>query len=190
MEASIRRNVIRRNYLIPINEIICILRVRTKFFNMSLINIYAPIEEKEESIEDQFYAKLEQIYDSSPSNDVKIIIGDMNAQIGKEDVFQGTIGAHSLHQISNDNGQRLIDFAMSKNLIISSTFYPRKNIHKQTWVSPDGNTLNQIDHVMIDKRRASRIMNVRMYRGASCGWDHFPVKVVFRRRSTRANKGR
>ena len=56
-------------------------------------------------------------------------------------------------------------------------------------LEPDGNTFNQIAHVMIDKRRASSITNVRTYRGASCGWDHFLVKVVFRRRSTRANMG-
>ena len=116
-------------------------------------------------------------------------MGDANAHIGKEVAFQGTIGAQSLHQNSNDNGHRLIDFAMSRNLVISSTFFTRKNIYKQTWVSPDGNSFNQIDHILVDRRWASSVMNVRTYRGASCGSDHFLVKMIYRCRITRAMMG-
>jgi hypothetical protein len=39
----------------------------------------------------------------SPSYDVKIVIGDMNTQVGKEDIHCPTIGKHSLHENTNDN---------------------------------------------------------------------------------------
>ena len=58
---------------------------------------------------------------------------------------------------SNDNGNRLVDFATSKNLIVKSTRFPHRNIHKHTCTSPDGITHNQIDHVLVDKRRQSNI---------------------------------
>jgi len=62
---------------------------------------------------------------------------------------------------------------------ISSTSFPHKDIQKQTWKSPEGSTNNQIDHVMIDKRGASNIMDARNYRGAKSDSDHYLVKVNY-----------
>jgi hypothetical protein len=45
-----------------------------------------------------------------------------------------------LHEISNDNGVRVVNLATSKNLIVKSTMFPHLNIHKFTWTSTDGNT--------------------------------------------------
>jgi hypothetical protein len=56
--------------------------------------------------------------------------------------------------VSNGNGTRLIDFAVSRNMVISSMRFPHNDIHKETWISPDGHTRSQIDHVLIDARHA------------------------------------
>jgi exonuclease III len=93
----------------PVNERISRLRVRGKFFNCSIINAHAPTEEKSE--EETFYEGLERAYDEAPRGDIKIVFGDMNAQIGREDIYLPTIGKRGLHQQSNDNGIRLINFA-------------------------------------------------------------------------------
>jgi hypothetical protein len=61
-----------------------------------------------------------------------VTVGDFNAQIGKEVMFKPTFGKESLHDISNDNGSKLINFAISSDLVISITYFPRKNIHKHT----------------------------------------------------------
>ena len=37
-----------------------------------------------------------------------------------------TIGQESLHQHSNDNGVRLVNFATSKNLVVKSTMFPHR----------------------------------------------------------------
>lgn len=66
---------------LPINGRICTLRVRTKFFNLTLINVHAETEDKEDIIKDAFYSKLEQIFDKIPSNDIKIVLEDFNAKI-------------------------------------------------------------------------------------------------------------
>jgi hypothetical protein len=44
--------------------------VRTKFFNLTIVNAYAPTEDKDELLKDQFYYKLEHAYVTTPSNDV------------------------------------------------------------------------------------------------------------------------
>ena len=45
---------------------------------------------------------------------MKIVLGDFNAEIGRENTFKPTIGNESLHQDSNDNGVRIVSFATSK----------------------------------------------------------------------------
>lgn len=69
---------------------------------------------------------------------------------------------------------------MARNMGISSTTFPHKNIHKQTWVSPDGRIRNQIDHVVVDGRIKRCKMDVRCMRGSSGISEHFIVKTKIR----------
>jgi hypothetical protein len=80
--------------------------------------------------------------------------------LGGEGIFKSTIWNETLPEDSNDNGVRLVIIATSKNLVVESTMFPRQNIHKYTWTSPDRKTHNQIDHVLIDRRWHSSILDV------------------------------
>ncbi|XP_039300566.1 craniofacial development protein 2-like [Nilaparvata lugens] len=110
-----------------INERIGVLRVRGRFFNLSIINCHAPTEEKPDEEKDTFYGDLERAYNACPKHDIKVLMGDMNAKIGREEIYKQQAGSHSLHNESNLNGIRLINFAASKGMVISSTSFPRKN---------------------------------------------------------------
>jgi hypothetical protein len=46
---------------------------------------------------------------------IKILLGDVNAKVGRENIFKPTIGNESLHQANNDNGVRLVNFEKRKN---------------------------------------------------------------------------
>jgi hypothetical protein len=86
-----------------------------------------------------------------------------------------TIGNESLHQNGDDNGVRMVNFTTSKNLVVKSTMFPQRNIHKYTWTSPDGQTHNQIEHVLTDSKWHSTILDVESFRGADCDTDHYLV---------------
>lgn len=163
----------------PINERLCKLRMRGKKYNVTLINVHAPTEEKDEEEKEIFYDQLDRALAAIPSSDMKIVLGDFNAQVGKETVFMPTIGKNSLHSKTNENGVRMINFATSRSLVVMSTIFPHKENHKQTWHSPNG-IFTQIDHVLVSSRHFNKINDVRTYRGADVNSDHFLVvaKVV------------
>ena len=56
--------------------------MKGKFFNYSINNVHALTEEKEYSEKDAFYWDLENCIQECPKNDIKIIVGDLNAKIG------------------------------------------------------------------------------------------------------------
>jgi hypothetical protein len=71
-------------YFKPINPRICTIRIKGKFFNYTLINAHTPIKAADEKQKEEFYDALGDIYDRSPKNDVKIVLGDMDVQIEQE----------------------------------------------------------------------------------------------------------
>jgi hypothetical protein len=108
---------------------------------------------------------------------------DANTKVGRETVHQPTIGKHSLHERTNENGLRLVDFAAGRQMVIKSTYFMHKRVHLQT--SPDGHTFNQIDHCLINGRHFSDVIDAR--RGANIESDHMLVVKKLRTRICRAS---
>jgi hypothetical protein len=114
-------------------------------------------------------------------------MGDANAKVGRETIHHPTIGKHSLHEITNENGLRLVDFAAGRQMAINSMYFMHKRIHSQTWHSPDGHTFNQIDHCLIDGIIFSDVIDVLARRGANIDSDHMLVVIKLRARICRAS---
>jgi exonuclease III len=148
------------------------LTLRGHWYDIIVLNVHAPTEDKYDDTKDSFYEELEGVFDQFPKYHMKILL-DFNAKAGREDIFKPTIGNESLHKTSNDNGVRILNFATSKNLVVKSTMLPHHKIHKYTWTSPDGKTHNQIDHVLVDRRRQSSILDVQSFRGADGDTDRY-----------------
>jgi len=150
--------------------------------------VHAPTEEKDEIQNDDFYEDLEKIYMKVPKHDINVVMGDFNTNLGKEPGLAPNVGKYSLHEETNNNGWRMIDFAITKNMAKSSTLFKHKRIHKEIWRSPDKTTSNQSDHVMIDSRHTTDILDVKACRGADCDSDHYIVKIKFRQRISTVGK--
>jgi hypothetical protein len=153
---------------------------------MTLINIYAPTEDKEE-IKEKFYEELQRTQDRVPKHDVVIIMGDMNSKLGKEEVFSQVIGRHTVHNISNENGEMVANYAIINGMFLISTNFQHKKINIGTWTSPDHQRINQIDHVMVSKEKMRLIHDVRSKRGYNCDSDHFLVPIKIKQRLITVN---
>jgi hypothetical protein len=119
-------------------------------------------------------------------------LGDLNAKIGRENVIATVAWKYTLHEVTSENGKRSEQLAARNNIIIKSTCFEHKVIHKGTWMCPRTDVVNQIDHVIIDKRHASSIMGMQSRCGPNCDSDRFLVKVTLRERLPNAlkNQGR
>ena len=91
--------------------------------NIIVLNVYAPSKEKSNDSKDSFFKELEQVFDHFPKYNMKILLGDFNAKLEREDIFKRTVGNESLHQDSDDNGVRIVIITTSINLVIKSTMF-------------------------------------------------------------------
>jgi hypothetical protein len=114
-----------------------------------VIGCHAPTEDKTDDVKDSFYEEMERVFGKFPKYHMKTLLGDFNAKVGREDIFKPTIRNESLHEIGNDNGVRLVNFATSENIKVKRTMFPHRNIHKYSWTSPDGKSHYQIDHILV-----------------------------------------
>jgi hypothetical protein len=126
-------------------------------------------------VNDSFYEELELVFDNFPKYHTSILLWDFSAKVGREDIFKPTIRNESLHEISNGNGVRVVIFATYKHHTVKSTMFPHRNIRKYTWTPPDGKPQNHIDHILIDRRRHSIVLDVRSFRAEDCDTDHYLV---------------
>jgi hypothetical protein len=71
-------------------------------------------------MKDRFYEEVELIFHKFPKYHMKILLGDFNAKVGREDIFKPTTGKDRIHENNNDNGVKVVNLAASKNLTVKS----------------------------------------------------------------------
>lgn len=68
----------------PINERLIKARYNSAFATLTMIGCYAPTEDTTEDEKDAFYKKLQEAVDETPSHNVLLIMGDLNAKVGAD----------------------------------------------------------------------------------------------------------
>jgi len=148
---------------------------KMKKSNLNIIQCYAPTNDKDEEMKEEFYNRLQDTINKFKDKDITILMGDFNAKIGSDNKnYPDSMGQEGLGKM-NENGEIFADFCESNKLVIGGSVFPHKKIHKATWISPDHRTENQIDHVCINKKFRSSLQDVRVQRGADVASDHHLV---------------
>ena len=79
-----------------------------KPFNITVVQVYALINNAEEDEVKWFYEHLQYLLELKPKKDVLFIIGDWNTKVGSQDI-PGVTGKFALG-VKNEAGQRLIEY--------------------------------------------------------------------------------
>ena len=85
------------------NDRMISVRFQGKSFNITVIQVYAPISNAEETEVERFYEDLHDLLELTPKKDVLFIIGDWNAKVGSQET-PGVTGKFGLG-MQNEVGQ-------------------------------------------------------------------------------------
>jgi hypothetical protein len=90
--------------------------LRGRWYDIIVLSIYASTEVKTDT--DSIYEELERVFDKFPKSYAKMVFGNSNDEVGREDISKPTIGNESLQEISNDNEVGVRNIATSKHLSV------------------------------------------------------------------------
>ena len=111
------------------------VRFQGKPFNITVIQVYAPTSNAEETEVERFYEDLQGLVELTPKKKVLFIIGDWNAKVGSQET-PGVTGKFGLG-VRNEAGQRLIEFCQENALVVANTLFQQHkkdstHVHHQT----------------------------------------------------------
>ena len=112
------------------------VRFQGKPFNITVIQVYAPTSNTEETENERFYEDLQDLVELTPKNDVLFTIGDWNAKVGSQET-PGLTGKFGL-EMRNEAEQRLIEFCQEKALVVANTLLQQYKRRPYTWTSLAG----------------------------------------------------
>ena len=160
---------------LPISPRLLTARLTHRHGHLSIVVAYAPTEGSSTEDKDNFYDQLYSIFCNIPPHDQLVLIGDFNAVTGTSRIGFETVIGNFGSGIPNDNTHRLLPFCATYGLSILGSWFQRRNIHRFTWISNDGHTTKEIDHIITRDRKL--FTSCRAYRGAECSanTDHHLV---------------
>ena len=121
-----------------------------KPFNITVIQVYAPITNAEEAEVEWFYDDPPDRLELTPKRDVLFITGDWDAKVGSQEI-PGVTGKFGLG-VQNEAGQRLKEFCQKNELVITNTLFQQHKRRLYTRTSSDGQYRNQIDYILCSQR--------------------------------------
>ena len=120
------------------------VRLQGKPFNITVIQVYAPINNAEEAEVERFYEDLQDLLELTPKRDVHY--RGLECKVGNQEIL-GITDKFGLG-VQNEAGQRLTEFFQENALVIANTLFQQHKRRLYTWASPDGQHKNRNDYIL------------------------------------------
>ncbi len=133
---------------------------------ITVFSAYAPQSGCSDAEKGEFYSLLSREYDAQPGR--KVLMGDFNGHVGK----QADMKCHGGHGYGdrNDEGERLLDFAEQRGLVLINTYFPKRDSHLITYNSGDRNS--QIDFILAQKRDFKKFLDAKVIPSTNVAPQH------------------
>ena len=133
--------------LVSVTKIVLLVKIQAKPFDLNVIQVYAPTGDHTEDEVEEFYEDLNKARKMCKSQEVVMVIGDLNAKVGKG-VESQVVGPYGLGE-RNDRGERWVEWCRENRFMIANTWFCNHPRRLGTWKSPGDLVRNQIDYIRV-----------------------------------------
>ena len=147
---------------------------------LSMIKVYAPTMTYANEEKEAFYQALASVVDHVNVVDKLLILGDFNAQVGKDHTtYSDMIGKFGKGN-KNSNGELLLNVYTQRHLCITKTYFSQPDKNYFTWMHPRSKHYHLLDYVITHKADLADILSTKVMQGAECSTNHYLVRSCLR----------
>jgi len=151
------------------------IRLALEDFSMNIFSVYAPQAGGTDEEKEQFWAALQEELEKVDESERCIIGGDMNGHVGSGNDAISRIHGGNAYGNGDEDGEKVIDLALSFDMVIGNTLFRKRNEHLITYKS--GDRASQIDFLLYRRRNIREIKNCKVIPGDHVTAQHRLVVI-------------
>jgi len=159
---------------------IILVRLLVGDMGLNVISAYAPQVGLSEDAKRHFWEDLDSLVRDVPSNEKILIGGDFNGHVGPSgEGFERVHGGFGYGE-KNQEGEEILSFAIAYDLMITNTFFRKRQSHLVTYSS--GQHASQIDFILTRREDRRECLNCKVIPGECVVSQHQLLVSDFRLR--------
>ena len=104
-----------------VNERCIMVRLKIEGEGITIVQVYAPTDDKDNNTKEEFYAWLQEVIARTQRGDRVVVMGDFNVRVGNNvGRWSDVMGKHG-EEVENDSGRRLLSFCVENDRRIMNT---------------------------------------------------------------------
>jgi len=152
------------------SEKVMLVRVLVGKQVINILSAYAPQSGNAMEDKEEFRVEIGKVIDRIDVREDLVLCGDLNGHVGRESAaFEQVHRGHG-YEIRNIEGDMLLEFADSKDLVVLNTMFSMKNAKKITFDS--GGNKSQIDYILMRTADRNLVHEVKVIPCEPCLTQH------------------
>ena len=152
------------------NDRIIWIRLMVENCTVSIFSAYAPQIGCTDEEKDCFWSDLEEEIEKVPADERCIVGGDLNGHVGQNNHVIGRIHGGYGYDERNAEGERIVDFAVSSDMVLTNTFFTKRREHLVTYKS--GGRSSQIDYLLYRRKDLREVKDCKVIPGDHVSAQH------------------
>ena len=153
-----------------VNERVMILRVIVGKSVLNVVSVYAPQVGRPMAEKEEFLVVLGKVLTDIGDSEMLVVCGDMNGHVGaKAEEFEGVHGGNGFGN-RNIEGEMLLEFAQAMGLIVTNTWFQKRDSRKISYES--GGCKTVVDYVLVRRCNRQMVRDVNVIPSEACVPQH------------------